>query len=143
MADDPFDLNRFVEAQASIYPDALAELTAGRKRSHWMWFIFPQLAELGRSPTAKFYGIGFFAEAAAYLDHPVLGRRLRECARAAISADAVSLLAYLGSPDDMKFRSSMTLFRTVDPDRHGDFMLALERWCDGLPDRATLDLLAG
>lgn len=141
--DDPFDLNRFVEAQASIYSDALAELRAGRKRSHWMWFIFPQMAALGKSPTAKFYGITSFAEAAAYLDHNVLGDRLGACTRATLEAKAPSLRDYLGSPDDMKFRSSMTLFSIVDPDPYSDFKRALERWCDGLLDLTTLEILAG
>jgi uncharacterized protein (DUF1810 family) len=139
--DDPFDLKRFQDAQLSTYAAALAELHAGRKRSHWMWFIFPQLAALGRSPTAKFYGIRSFGEAAAYLDHPILGLRLLACTEATLTATAPDLTTYLGTPDDLKFRSSMTLFNVVDPDPRSPFRLALARWCGGQPDSATLELL--
>jgi uncharacterized protein (DUF1810 family) len=139
---DPFDLNRFVDAQASVYEAALDELRAGRKRTHWMWFIFPQLQDLGRSPTAKYYGIRSFGEAAAYMDHEILGPRLMTCAEAAIGAQAPSLRAYLGSPDDLKFRSSMTLFCVVAPDPNSPFKRAIDRWCDGSPDQATINLLA-
>jgi uncharacterized protein (DUF1810 family) len=139
----PFDLDRFLDAQASAYTDALSELKAGRKRSHWMWFIFPQMAGLGHSAMARFYGIESFAEAKAYLDHEILGARLLECTQAALDANAPSLAAYLGSPDDLKFRSCMTLFCAVDPHPNSVFKWALDRWCDGQSDRATLDLLAG
>jgi uncharacterized protein (DUF1810 family) len=139
---DEFNLQRFVDAQASTYATALDELRAGRKRSHWMWFIFPQLRQLGRSATAQFYGIGSFAEATAYYDHALLGPRLVACTLATLSARAPSLNAYLGTPDDLKFRSSMTLFSAIAPDPQCPFMQALERWCDGKPDGATLDLLS-
>src|SRR5687767_9548059 len=108
---DPFDLQRFADAQASIYDTALAELEAGRKRSHWMWFVFPQAAGLGHSPTAQFYAIRSLDEARAYLAHPVLGPRLVRCAEAVATSSAPSLEALLGPVDALKFVSSMTLFR--------------------------------
>ncbi len=135
---DP-DLTRFVEAQAPVHETALGELRAGRKRSHWMWFVFPQLAGLGMSPTARFYGIAGLGEARAYLAHPVLGLRLLACTRAVLGVEDRSLHAIFGSPDDLKFRSSMTLF-----DRAGGepaFREALERYCEGRPDPRTLELL--
>src|SRR3954470_11053477 len=104
---DPFDLARFVAAQAPVFDAVLAELKAGRKRSHWMWFVFPQLKGLGASTTAQFYGIGSLAEARAYLAHPVLGPRLEACTRAVLQADGSSLHAIFGSPDDLKFVSCM------------------------------------
>jgi uncharacterized protein (DUF1810 family) len=107
---DPFDLRRFVEAQAPIYVVALDEIASGQKRSHWMWFIFPQLRGLGRSSTAQMYGIGSLAEARAYLAHPLLGTRLHECVEAALDHSDRPLVELFGSPDDFKFRSSMTLF---------------------------------
>ena len=114
MADDPFNLQRFVEAQAGgVYDQALAELRAGAKRSHWMWFIFPQHRDLGRSPTAKFYGLSGDEEARAYLAHPLLGPRYREClaaVRAQLDAGK-SLEAIFGALDAMKFRSSLEIFR--------------------------------
>ena len=110
MADDPYDLNRFIDAQAPVYETVVAELKSGRKRTHWMWFIFPQLAGLGRSPMAQSYAIASVAEAAAYLDHPVLGLRLRECTQLVLEIDNRTLREIFGSPDDLKFRSSMTLF---------------------------------
>ena len=117
MTDDPFSLSRFIEAQAGgVYEQALAELHAGRKRTHWMWFIFPQHRDLGRSPTAKFYGLRGVDEARAYAQHPVLGLRLRECARAILphlataSADAI-----LGPVDALKLRSSMDIFADAVP----------------------------
>ena len=108
--DDPYDLKRFVDAQARVYEIALDEIDNGRKRSHWMWFIFPQLRGLGRSSTAQIYGIGSLDEARAYLAHPLLGPRLRECAEAALEHSGKPLIDIFGSPDDLKFRSSMTLF---------------------------------
>ena len=108
--EDPFRLDRFVAAQASAHDDALAELSAGHKRSHWMWFVFPQAQGLGHSTTARFYAIGSIDEARAYLAHPVLGLRLLAATEAATMAPASSLPALFGSPDDMKFISSMTLF---------------------------------
>jgi uncharacterized protein (DUF1810 family) len=101
---DPFDLERFVTAQEPVFGRVLGELQAGRKRSHWMWFVFPQLRGLGRSPMADRYGIGSLAEARAYLAHPVLGPRLDLCARTVLESEAASLHAIFGSPDDMKFR---------------------------------------
>src|SRR5215472_13367761 len=107
---DPFKLERFVTAQQPVFEAVLAELRASRKRTHWMWFIFPQLAALGRSPLAKFYGIASLDEGRAYLAHPVLGPRLERCTGAVLEAEALSLHAIFGSPDDLKFRSCMTLF---------------------------------
>jgi uncharacterized protein (DUF1810 family) len=139
--DDPHDLRRFVEAQAAVYAQVRAELAAAKKRSHWMWFVFPQLRGLGRSAMAERYGIGSRAEAAAYLDHPLLGARLLECTglMQAAPADA-SALAILGAPDDLKFRSSMTLFEAVARSP-APFAAALERFFAGRRDAATLRLL--
>jgi uncharacterized protein (DUF1810 family) len=135
----PHGLDRFVSAQASVYPSALAELTAGRKRTHWMWFIFPQIAGLGSSPAAQRYAIASLDEARAYLAHPVLGPRLRECADALLAVEGKSAEEILGYPDDLKLRSSMTLFARAadDPDV---FEAVLERYYDG-PDPRTLALL--
>ncbi len=133
----PFDLDRFVTAQAPTYDTALAELTAGRKRSHWMWFIFPQLRGLGQSAMAQKYGIASLDEARAYLAHPVLGPRLVAVTQAVIDSTAPSLNDLLGSPDDLKFCSSMTLFAQVAPQ---PFSTALDQWCDGLDSR-TLAML--
>ena len=108
--EDRFDLQRFVTAQAPVFETVFAELRAGRKRSHWMWFVFPQLRGLGRSSTAQFYGIGSIDEARAYLAHPVLGPRLALCARIVLASEGPFLHAIFGSPDDMKFRSCVTLF---------------------------------
>ena len=140
--DDPFNLQRFIDARASTYGDALREIKGGAKQSHWMWFVFPQLKGLGRSSTAQFYGIVSLEEAKGYLAHPVLGDRLREITRAALHANAASLSALFGAPDDMKFRSSMTLFNKASGEPDNVFAQALERWCGGERDRATLDLLA-
>jgi uncharacterized protein (DUF1810 family) len=135
----PRGLDRFVSAQVSVYPSALAELTAGRKRTHWMWFIFPQIAGLGSSPAAQRYAIASLDEARAYLAHPVLGPRLRECADALLAVEGKSAEEILGYPDDLKLRSSMTLFARAadDPDV---FEAVLERYYDG-PDPRTLALL--
>jgi len=139
--DDRFDLERFVKAQAPVFETVLAELRAGRKRTHWMWFVFPQLRGLGQSPTAQFYGIGSIDEARAYLAHPVLGPRLKLCTRIVLESESPSIHAIFGSPDDLKFRSCMTLFsRAVDaPDN--PFRHALERWCGGQRDERTLALI--
>ena len=118
---DPFDLRRFVEAQAGgIYEQALAELTAGRKRSHWMWFVFPQHVDLGRSPTAKLYGLSGVAEARAFLDHPLLGERLAACCDAILPHLRSGARAedILGPVDAMKLKSSMEIFSAADPDEH-------------------------
>jgi uncharacterized protein (DUF1810 family) len=139
--DDAFDLARFVTAQAPVIAAALGELKAGRKRTHWMWFVFPQLTALGRSSTALYYGIASLEEARAYLAHPVLGPRLKACAEAATEAPAASLNALFGAPDDLKFVSSMTLFVHAASGDGGVFRRALDRWRDGREDDETLNLL--
>ena len=138
--DDPFDLRRFVAAQEGIYDDVVAELRDGRKRSHWMWFVFPQVAGLGSSAMARRYAIGSRVEALAYLDHPVLGGRLRNCTDLVLAARGHDITAILGSPDDMKLRSSMTLFGRAAPGE-ARFGAVLDRFYDGAPDAATLALL--
>jgi uncharacterized protein (DUF1810 family) len=136
---DPFDLARFLSAQAGAFDAAIAELRAGRKRSHWMWFVFPQLKGLGHSPTAQHYGIGSRAETGAYLRHPRLGPRLEAAVAAVQASPAANLTALFGAPDDLKFRSSMTLFDIAAPE--GPYRAALERWCGGEADPRTLELL--
>lgn len=136
------DLSRFVDAQEGVYPRALAELEAGRKRSHWMWFVLPQLAGLGRSQTARRYALSGLEEAKAYLAHPVLGPRLRECVRAVLKHPERSPHEIFGSPDDMKFRSCLTLFAAAAPDEPL-FDDALRTFYDGERDARTLRLLAG
>jgi len=139
---DPHDLERFVAAQAPVWAQVRAELAGGRKRSHWMWFVFPQLRGLGRSAIAERYGIASRAEAAAYLAHPLLGARLVEATRLMITAaPGASALAILGSPDDLKFRSSMTLFAAVADGARAPFDAALARYFGGAADPATLALL--
>ncbi len=133
-------LERFVEAQAGVYETALAELIAGEKRGHWMWFVFPQLAGLGLSAMAQHYAIGSLAEARDYLAHPLLGARLRECTAAMLGHPDRSAEAVLGSVDALKFRSSMTLFDAAEPD--GAFARALDAFYDGERDLRTLALLA-
>ena len=137
--DDPFDLRRFVDAQAPVYAQACAELAAGRKASHWMWFVFPQLKGLGRSATAQRYGIGSIAEARAYWAHPLLGPRLKQCTELVLAVDGRSANDLFGPPDDLKFRSCMTLFAqaTGEP----VFGRALEKYFAADPDPATLALL--
>jgi len=142
MTADPFDLDRFVTAQAPVFDAALAELQAGRKRSHWMWFIFPQLRGLGFSATAQFYGVASLDEARAYLAHSLLGPRLTLCALTVLEGPARSLHDLFGSPDDMKFASSMTLFEAAAPREERVFGSALDRWCAGERDARTLQLLA-
>lgn len=139
---DPFNLQRFVDAQQFVYDRALDEVRAGHKTTHWIWYIFPQLRSLGRSPRAYAYGITSLDEARAYLAHPVLGPRLRECTEATIAAEAPSLNALFGSPDDLKFRSCMTLFAAVGGEGGDLFGKALKRWCGGEVDPATIDLIA-
>jgi uncharacterized protein (DUF1810 family) len=131
------DLQRFIDAQAPVIDAVRAELEAGTKRTHWMWFIFPQLKMLGRSPTAKYYGIDSVHEARAYLDHPVLGGRLKDCTRAVLAHDDKSANAIFGTPDDLKFCSSMTLFKMAAPEEPL-FQQALERFCKGQPDPLTV-----
>ena len=134
-------LQRFLDAQDGVYEQALAELRAGRKRSHWMWFVFPQIAGLGHSSTAAYYAIADLAEARAYLAHPLLGARLAECAEALLGVTGRTAHEILGSPDDLKLRSSMTLFAQVaGPD--SVFRRVLERYYGGEADARTLDLLA-
>lgn len=138
--EDPFNLNRFVEAQDGIYERALAELKRSRKRSHWMWFIFPQLDGLGRSSTAKFFAIKTADEAQAYLDHPVLGTRLIECSKVLLQSQGLSASDIFGFPDDLKLRSSMTLFASIsEPD--SVFNRVLGQYFEGQPDPQTLALL--
>jgi uncharacterized protein (DUF1810 family) len=138
--DKQFDLDRFVSAQDPVYSDVLAELRTGKKRTHWMWFVFPQLAGLGRSDMARTYAIGSSDEAAAYLAHPVLGPRLRECARLVASHRDLAIGDIFDSPDDRKFHSSMTLFNDVAP-AEAVFQTCLDQFFDGRPDTATLDRL--
>jgi uncharacterized protein (DUF1810 family) len=140
VVDDPFDLERFVSAQNPVYNRVRAELLKGRKSSHWMWFIFPQFRGLGSSAMAKKFGIGSHAEAQAYLDHPVLGPRLRECTTLVNQIEGRPVEQIFGYPDDLKFRSSMTLFASVAP---GDqvFKGALERYFAGDCDARTVELL--
>lgn len=135
-----YDLSRFHEAQAPIYRRALAELRAGRKQSHWMWFIFPQIEGLGMSAMAQRYAIGSLAEASAYLADPILGRRLLECVEAVLAVPGKSAHEIFGSPDDMKFRSSLTLFAAAAADL-SPFEAALQRFHGGMPDPRTLTLL--
>ncbi|KPF60146.1 DUF1810 domain-containing protein [Rhizobium sp. AAP116] len=138
------DLERFVEAQRETHAQALRELQGGLKRSHWMWFIFPQLAGLGRSPIAQRFALRSLHEARAYLAHPILGERLRTVTRAVLAHPDRSLLEIFGQPDDMKFRSSMTLFAAAaDPDDAAIFREALDVFCGGEPDAITLQRLAG
>ena len=137
---DPFDLNRFVIAQAPVFAAALDELKAGRKRSHWMWFIFPQLRGLGHSSMAEFYGISSLDEGRAYLAHPLLGPRLILCTVTVLALQGRSLHAIFGSPDDMKFRSSMTLFSLAARQGEGVFRQAIDRYCEGRLDERTVAL---
>jgi len=139
---DPFELNRFVAAQESSYAAALAELSQGQKRSHWMWYIFPQIAGLGRSSTAQRYAISGLEEARAYLAHPVLGDRLRDCRDQLLMLEGVSAHDIFGSPDDMKLRSSMTLFSAVDG-QPSIFFQVLQKYYQGQMDTATLDIIGG
>ena len=150
-AADPHDLRRFIEAQQGVYAQARDELAAGHKQSHWMWFVFPQLRGLGRSAMAHCYGIASRDEAIAYLDHPLLGERLVDCTTLMLAAPrGATANAILGSPDDLKFRSSMTLFDAVagassrfaaGASAPPPFAAALDRFFDGSADAATLRLL--
>ncbi|MDB5686662.1 MAG: calpastatin [Rhizorhabdus sp.] len=136
---DAFDLSRFVAAQADVYPSALAEIARGRKTSHWMWFVFPQIAGLGRSPVAQHYALSSATEAVAFAQHPLLGTRLRECVETLQQLPEVSAIAVFGPVDAMKLRSSLTLFAAATGNRL--FNDAIDRWFDGERDQATLDLL--
>jgi uncharacterized protein (DUF1810 family) len=137
---DPYSLNRFAQAQAGEYEQALSEIRRGRKRSHWMWYIFPQYDGLGSSSTSRRYAIKSIAEARAYLRHPVLGPRLLECAEAAIGLDTQSADEVFGSPDDMKLRSCATLFDCVSP-VGSVFDRLLDKYFSGERDENTLRLL--
>ncbi|HXR35751.1 MAG TPA: DUF1810 domain-containing protein [Candidatus Binataceae bacterium] len=137
---DPFNLRRFLDAQNSVYAQVCSELRAGRKRSHWMWFIFPQIQGLGYSPLAQKFAIASLEEAKAYLDHPILGARLRECCRLVNQVEGGSIEEIFGYPDDLKFRSSMTLFAHATSENQV-FRDALEKHCNGEDDPSTLDRL--
>jgi uncharacterized protein (DUF1810 family) len=139
--DDPFHLQRFVAAQQATYAQAHAELAEGEKRSHWMWFIFPQIQGLGSSSMAKRYAITGLAEAKAYLAHPVLGVRLRECTALVNAVNGRTLDQIFGYPDNLKFHSSVTLFAEVENAPDAVFRQALTKYFDGRPDRQTLDHL--
>jgi uncharacterized protein (DUF1810 family) len=134
---DPHDLGRFIQAQAGVYDTALAELRSGRKRSHWMWFVFPQIEGLGSSTTARRYAIRSLEEARAYLAHPLLGPRLLECTQAVNALQGLSAHRIFGSPDDLKFASSMTLFECVAAPV-SPFSLAVDQVCGGRRDARTL-----
>ncbi|MEZ5076568.1 MAG: DUF1810 domain-containing protein [Solirubrobacterales bacterium] len=141
-APDPYDLQRFVVAQdeGATYRQALAELREGHKRSHWMWFVFPQIAGLGRSPMARTFAIASLAEAEAYLDHPLLGPRLRECCEALLGVEGRSAEAVMGGTDALKLRSSMTLFAFAEP-AEPLFRAVLDRYYGGAGDPATEAIL--
>ena len=134
---DPYDLRRFVEAQNPVYAKVCSELREGRKRSHWMWFVFPQIVGLGSSPLARKFAISSLAEAAAYLAHPILGPRLAECTQLVNLVEGRSVAEIFGHPDDLKFRSSMTLFARATQDNQV-FVAALQKYFKGEPDPATL-----
>jgi uncharacterized protein (DUF1810 family) len=137
---DPHRLQRFVDAQEPVIREVYDELRAGRKESHWMWFIFPQIKGLGNSHMAERYAIASLAEASAYSQHPVLGARLLECARLVVAVEGRPIGQILGAPDDLKFRSSMTLFAAAAPTER-IFAQALEKYFGGVPDPLTLPLI--
>ncbi len=138
---DPFELQRFVDAQAGVFDSAMAELRAGRKRSHWIWFVFAQLAGLGRSDMARRYGIASLDEARAYLAHPLLGSRLRDASAVVLAVQGRTAGEIFGTPDELKFGSSMTLFALADP-AETVFRACLAKYFGGQLDQATLSLLA-
>ncbi|HME37059.1 MAG TPA: DUF1810 domain-containing protein [Candidatus Sulfotelmatobacter sp.] len=139
-ANDPYNLQRFVDAQQEDYQDVCAELRAGRKRTHWMWYIFPQIKGLGRSATADWFAISSLDEAQSYLQHPVLGPRLRECTQLVNLIEGRSLHEIFSSPDHLKFRSCMTLFAHATAENRV-FLDALQKYCGGEFDPVTLGLL--
>ena len=139
-ASDPYNLERFVRAQRDVYAQALAEVRAGRKKSHWMWYVFPQLDGLGTSSTARHYALQNAAEAAAYLKHPLLGPRLHECCEAAQDVTGRSAHDIFGFPDELKLQSCLTLFAFVSPS-DSIFAKLLNRYYDGVTDEKTLQLL--
>ncbi len=138
--EDPFDLSRFIEAQQGIYAEVLNELRSGQKRSHWMWYIFPQMDGLAYSPTSKYYAIKSLEEARQYLKHPVLGKRLWECAEAVLAIEGRSASEIFDYPDDLKLKSSMTLFARV-ADSDSVFARILKKYFHGETDVRTIDLL--
>ena len=140
---DPYHLQRFIEAQDSCFAQVRSELAAGKKRSHWMWFVFPQITGLGSSPMAQLYAISGLDEAKAYLTHPVLGDRLRDCTALVNAVEGRAIGEIFDYPDDLKFRSSVTLFAWAASDQPGNqvFSEALAKYFDGVPDQATLDQL--
>jgi uncharacterized protein (DUF1810 family) len=140
--DDPFDLRRFVRAQDAVIDSVRDELGAGRKRSHWMWFVFPQIAGLGRSAMAQRYAVSSLSEARAYLAHPVLGPRLRECSELVLATEGRTIHEILGAPDELKFCSSMTLFLAADP-AQDVFRACLDKYFAGQADPATLACIDG
>jgi len=140
---DPFDLQRFVDAQADVIDTAMDELRAGKKRSHWMWFVFPQLAGLGRSTMAQKYAISSLEESRAYLEHRVLGARLRQCSEIVLAVEGRSVADIFGAPDDQKFWSSMTLFSITADSSTTVFRSCLQKYFGGSSDRGTLLLLQG
>lgn len=139
MPSDPYNLTRFVQAQENAYATALRELQNGQKRSHWMWFIFPQIQGLGFSPTAQYYAVKDIEEARAYLAHPLLGPRLTECTATVNALEGKSLGQIFGHVDHLKFRSSMTIFELA-AGANSEFSKALDKYCSGERDRATLDI---
>ena len=139
-ASNPHNLRRFLQAQEGVYEQALAEIRSGTKESHWMWFIFPQFDGLGFSPTSRRYSIKSLAEAKAYLAHPILGRRLTECAEATLNVQGRTAFQIFGSPDDMKLRSSASLFAHVSP-AGSAFLQLLDKYSQGVPDDKTLRLI--
>jgi uncharacterized protein (DUF1810 family) len=140
-SDDIFELKRFVTAQDSVLDTVLTELSAGEKRTHWIWFVFPQLRDLGRSSTAQYYGIGSIDEARAFLAHAQLGPRLIACTQRVLAVENRSLNEIFGSPDDLKFHSSMTLFSVAAQDAKSLFNQALQRFWAGSADEQTIALL--
>jgi uncharacterized protein (DUF1810 family) len=137
---DPFDLQRFVDAQRPVIGEVRAELQTGRKRTHWMWFVFPQIAGLGHSDMAQHYALSSCKQARAYAAHPVLGQTLRELTHIVNGLEKRSVSEIFGYPDDMKFHSSMTLFAQCAEDA-GEFEQAIEKYFEGQPDAATLERL--
>ena len=138
MFEDPYHLQRFLDGQSEHYTQALVELRRGRKSTHWMWFVFPQIAGLGSS--ARFYAIKSLDEAVAFVKHPVLGTRLVECCEALLAHEERTAHEILGSPDDLKLRSSATLFSIADP-QNPIFMRVIERFFNGVADRRTIDII--
>ena len=142
--DDQFKLERILAAQADVFEQVLAELRTGQKRSHWIWFIFPQMKSLGRSTQSIYYGIGSIEEAIAYLEHPILGPRLHQCTQLVAQIEGRAINQILGYPDDLKFRSSMTLFAHASVHAQlnaTDFQEALTKYFNSEPDSLTVSLL--